>query len=294
MCRRHGGPGFEARRCRDGHFGAVDFTVAHGGDEHVVVAVLVAVVGDPGRAFGIDGDSGLPIVRRASGHTNVRRPLCAVERLEKDVAVLAAKALPDDRELTLAIRRHARIDIRQRIPGQPLDGAPLLLRRVEAARIDVPVPVHLLRPDHPIRDSTHPRPLAAGSCRRWFRVPTADCPTCRRCNGGWRRRRGRRQSSARRPTATRRERRRSKASHPGGTGCPTAVELIWAQEGAAMSRSVARRSRGEIIGVHYSPCGYRATSKAKSSIILSSCSCARSLRSSSCWLSFCIAARRVS
>ena len=149
--RIHGnrGPCFELWRGGDGHFGAIEFAVAHGGDEHVIVAVLVAVIGDPGCSLPVDGHGGLPVIDRAIGDAHVGRPLRAVKRLEKYIAVLAAKALPDYGELALTIRRHARIDIRQRILGQTLERAPLLLSGIEPARVDVPIAVHLLRPDYP-------------------------------------------------------------------------------------------------------------------------------------------------
>ena len=69
--------------------------------------------------------------------------------LEVDVRVPAAESLPSQRQPALAIARHARVDIRHRMVGQPDERAPSLLARIVRAGIHVPVPVEHLRPRKP-------------------------------------------------------------------------------------------------------------------------------------------------
>ena len=69
--------------------------------------------------------------------------------LEIDVRVAAAESLPHQRQFALAIARHARVDIWQRMICQPDQPPPSLLARIVRAGIHVPVPVQHLRPRNP-------------------------------------------------------------------------------------------------------------------------------------------------
>src|SRR5437763_1340719 len=83
----------EARRGRDCDL-RVDVPAFHAREVDIVVAIPVAVVGDPGRALTVEGHSRFPVIGGAACHVYFRRPALAIECLEKNIAVLPAEALP--------------------------------------------------------------------------------------------------------------------------------------------------------------------------------------------------------
>ena len=142
-------PRLESRCHRHGQFRALHFAGNYSPKKYVVVSVAVGIVGDPGGAGAVHRHRRRPVICRAVGYPDGGRPALLAKSAQKDVAVLAAESLPDQSGPALAIRPHARIDIGQWIARQPLERAPLLARRIEAPRADVPIAGGLLRPDHP-------------------------------------------------------------------------------------------------------------------------------------------------
>ena len=115
---RNGGLDLVAAAGCDRNFRDSDRTVSHTRQEYVVVAIRIAVIGNPDRPARIKRHRGLPVICGTTGDLDRGRPsIPARVRLEVDVRMPAAESLPRQRQLAPAIADHARVDVRQRVVG---------------------------------------------------------------------------------------------------------------------------------------------------------------------------------
>src|ERR1700689_1661641 len=92
--------------------------------EHVVIAAIVTVPGDPYRAITVGRDGGVPGVGRRFAPANFRPPNATVKRFGIDGGLPIAKSLPSQPKIAPARSGRALGEVRSVGGGQPLDRAP--------------------------------------------------------------------------------------------------------------------------------------------------------------------------
>ena len=118
-----------------------------GAQQHVVIALVVAVPGDMNFALAPGGDDGFPIVRRRSRNFLFVSPAAAVVAPREDVGLAVAEPLPDEPHAAVRVRRQVVIGVGLGAVAEAHHGRQRAA--LERAPIEVEVAVNLMRPDEP-------------------------------------------------------------------------------------------------------------------------------------------------
>ena len=168
----------KARRARDRHFRLAPVCRRARGKEHIVVAVLVAVVSDPRRALAVERDRRAPSRWLAAGNAHIVRP-AAPSKFSERCCCSSRESPARPARAALAVRNQPRIDVgRGPVGSEALERAPLLLGGIEAPGVESQLLSSCC--DHTTQtrfDSSTPAcgmpAIAAG-----VSGPTGNCSTC--------------------------------------------------------------------------------------------------------------------
>jgi hypothetical protein len=126
--------------------------VSAGGDDatdHVVVAAVVGIPEDVGRAGRVDRDRRRPVVGGRGREPHFSRPRFTVEARVEDVGLPVTEALPHQVQRAVAGARHLLIEVALGRRGQTLELSPVLAVEPAGVEIERRGEELLLRPDDP-------------------------------------------------------------------------------------------------------------------------------------------------